>query len=66
MREHREIPGDGVIYPESEFLDSLYDLEKDVEEGSTTLRELLREVLERIIEKRLGYYLLPPQQPDEL
>lgn len=55
-----------MIYPESEFLDSLYDLEKDVEEGSTTLRELLREVLERIIEKRLGYYLLPPQEPDEL
>ncbi len=66
MREHREIPGDGVIYPEREFLDSLYDLEKDVEEGSTPLRELLREVLERIIEKRLGYYLLPPQESDEM
>jgi hypothetical protein len=66
VRERREIPGDGVIYPEREFLDSLYDLEKDVEEGSTTLRELLREVLERIIEKRLEYYLRPPQEPDEL
>ena len=66
MRERKEIPGDGVIYPEREFLDSLYDLEKDVEEGSTTLRELLREVLERIIEKRLEYYLLSPQKPDEL
>jgi hypothetical protein len=66
VREHREIPGDGVIYPEREFLDSLYDLEEDVEEGSITLRMLLGEVLERIIEKRLGYYLLPPQEPDEL
>jgi hypothetical protein len=60
VREGRKIPGEGAIYPEVAFLDSLYDLEEDVEGGSTPLRELLKEVLERIIEKRLEYYSWPP------
>jgi len=60
VRDGREIPGEGAIYPERAFLDSLYDLEEDVEGGSTPLRELLKEVLERIIEKRLEYYSWPP------
>ena len=64
MRDGREIPGDGVIYPEGEFLDFLYDLEEDVEGGSIPLRVLLKEVLERIIEKRLEYYW-PPPEPEE-
>lgn len=65
MRDGREVRGEGVIYPEGEFLDSLYDLEEDVEEGSTPLRELLKEILERIIEKRLEYYSWPPPESEE-
>lgn len=65
MRDGREIPGEGAIYPEGAFLDSLYDLEEDVEGGTTPLRELLKEVLERIIEKRLEYYSWPPPESAE-
>jgi len=65
VRDGREIPGEGAIYPEGAFLDSLYDLEEDVEGGSTPLRELLKEVLERIIEKRLEYYSWPPPKSEE-
>ena len=64
MRDGREIPGEGAIYPEGAFLDSLYDLEEDVEGGSTPLRELLKEILERIIEKRLEYYIWPPPKSE--
>jgi hypothetical protein len=65
VREHREIPGDGVIYPEREFLDSLYDLERDIEEGSPLLLGLIKEMMERIIEKRLEYYIWPLQETEE-
>jgi len=53
-----------LVYPGSEFWDSIYDLEEEIEEGSTRLRELLKEMLERIIEKRLEYYWSPPE-PEE-
>lgn len=65
MREDKEIPDDGVIYPEREFLESLYDLENDIEEGSILLRGLIKEMMERIIEKRLEYYIWPLQETEE-
>lgn len=64
MSERRETSNEGVIYPGSELWDSLYELEEENEEGSTGLRERLKEMLERIIEKRLEYYW-PPPEPEE-
>ncbi len=64
MSERRGTPDEGVVYPGSEFWDSIYELEEEIEEGSTRLRERLKEMLERIIEKRLEYYW-PPPEPEE-
>lgn len=65
MDRRREVPGDGVIYPGREFMNSLYDLEKDIEEGSPRLRAMIREAMERIIEKRLEYYTRSLQESEE-
>jgi hypothetical protein len=61
VSERRGTPDEGFVYPGSESWDSIYDLEKEIEGGSTRLRELLKEMLERIIEKKLEYYLPPPE-----
>jgi len=59
VRENGESPDEGVIYPWRELSASIYDIEDDIERGPTRLHELLKEILERIIEKRLEYYGLP-------
>ncbi len=42
---------------EGGFMDSLYDMEGDVEEGLGHIRSRLRETLERLIKKKIEYYL---------
>lgn len=65
MSERREIPTNSVIYPDREFLDSLYDIEEDLEKGSDAFRKLLQEILEKIIEKKLEFYIWPLQESQE-
>ena len=65
MRERRDIPNNSVIYPDREFLDSLYNIEEDLEKGSDVLRELLQEIFDRIIVKKLEFYIWPIQESQE-
>ena len=46
----------------SKLLDNLFDLEQDLARGSNRLRVAIKEVLGRIVVKRIGYYL---DRPDE-
>ena len=46
----------------SKLLDNLFDLERDIARGSNRLRVAIKEVLGRIVVKRIGYYL---DMPDE-
>ncbi len=46
----------------SKLLDNLFDLERDIARGSNRLRVAIKEVLGRIVVKRIGYYL---DKPDE-
>jgi len=46
----------------SKLLDNLFDLERDIAKGSNRLRVAIKEVLGRIVVKRIGYYL---DRPDE-
>ncbi|UCH57629.1 MAG: hypothetical protein JSV18_01540 [Candidatus Bathyarchaeota archaeon] len=47
-----------------DIMGSLFDLEQGLEKGSASFRTMLRELLDRIIEKRLEYYLYePPEEP---
>ena len=39
------------------LLDNLFDLERDIAGGSNMLRVAIKEVLGRIVVKRIGYYL---------
>ena len=64
MTEIRDPPDDGAIRPEREFWDPIHDLEGGLERGPISLRALLREILERIIEKRIEYYR-PPEDLEE-
>ena len=47
-----------------EILDSLFDIEEGLERGPEPLRRALGELLGRIIEQRIGYYLLPMDDED--
>ena len=47
-----------------EVLDSLIDIEEGVERGPEPLRRALGELLGRIIEQRIGYYILPMDDED--
>jgi hypothetical protein len=42
-----------------DILDSLFDIEGGIESGPESLRRALGELLGRIIEQRIGYYILP-------
>ena len=42
-----------------DVLGSLFDIESGVERGPEGLRKALSGILGRIIEKRIGYYILP-------
>jgi hypothetical protein len=44
------------------LLENLFDLEQDIARGSNKLRVAIKEVLGRIVVKRVGYYL---DRPDE-
>ncbi|MBC8497408.1 hypothetical protein ISS40_08200 [Candidatus Bathyarchaeota archaeon] len=47
-----------------DILDSLFDIEEGIERGSDPLRRVLGELLGRIIEQRIGYYILPMEDED--
>ena len=47
-----------------EILDSLFDIEEGVERGTESLRRVLGVLLGRIIEQRIGYYILPMDDED--
>jgi hypothetical protein len=64
VKHSKEPPGGGVAYPRRELLDPLYEMEEGVEAIGASFRIFLREILERIIEKRLEYYILPPDESE--
>ena len=47
-----------------DILDSLFDIEEGIERGPESLRRALGVLLGRIIEKRIGYYILPMDDED--
>lgn len=47
-----------------DILDSLFDIEEGIERGPEPLRRVLGELLGRIIEQRIGYYILPMEDED--
>jgi hypothetical protein len=47
-----------------DILDSLFDIEEGIERGPEHLRRALGELLGRIIEQRIGYYILPMDDED--
>ena len=47
-----------------DILDSLFDIEEGIERGPESLRRALGVLLGRIIEQRIGYYLLPMDDED--
>jgi hypothetical protein len=48
-----------------DILDSLFDIEEGIERGPETLRRALGDLLGRIIEQRIGYYIMPMEDEDE-
>ena len=44
-----------------DILDSLFDIEEGIERGPEPLRRAVGELLRRIIEQRIGYYILPKE-----
>jgi hypothetical protein len=47
-----------------DILDSLFDIEEGIERGPESLRRALGVLLGRIIEQRIGYYILPMDDED--
>jgi hypothetical protein len=63
VKEQDETPD-----PENDggIMRALFDMEQGIERSPTTFRVVLRELLDRIIEKRLEYYLpLEDEEEDE-
>ena len=54
----------GVDEKLGDILDSLFDIEEGIERGQEPLRRVLGELLGRIIEQRIGYYILPMEDED--
>jgi len=54
----------GVDEKLGDILDSLFDIEEGIERGQEPLRRVLGELLGRIIEQRMGYYILPMEDED--
>lgn len=46
------------------LLANLFDVEEDVERGSSRLRSRINDVLGRIVIKRIGYYLEKPKNSE--
>ncbi len=46
------------------LLANLFDVEEDVERGSSGLRSRINDVLGRIVIKRIGYYLEKPKNSE--
>ena len=63
------MPGNpSAINEHDDVLGFLFDIESGVEKGPEGLRRVLSGILGRIIEKRIGYYILPPDdyEPSDL
>ena len=60
MKEQDETPDQENA---GDVMRGLFDMEQGIERNPSTFRIVLREVLDRIIEKRLEYYL--PLEEDE-
>jgi len=60
-RSPRSLGADETL---GDILDSLFDIEEGVERGPESLRRALGDLLGRIIEQRIGYYLLPMDDED--
>ena len=62
MKEQDEIPD-----PENSggAMRGLFDMEQGIEKSPSTFRVVLNELLDRIIEKRLEYYLPLEEDEDE-
>ena len=65
MKENESSPTEWFEDPEGDFMRSLFDIERGIERAPLSFRTMLSELIDRIIEKRLEYYL-PEEEEDEV
>lgn len=65
MKENESSPTEWFEDPEGNFMRVLFDVERGIERVPLSFRTMLSELIDRIIEKRLEYYL-PEEEEDEV
>ena len=62
MKENDRSPIRGFKDPEENKMKVLFDMERGIEKAPLSLRTMLSDLIDRIIEKRLEYYLLEEEE----
>ncbi|MGD2142490.1 MAG: hypothetical protein PVH79_03295 [Candidatus Bathyarchaeota archaeon] len=61
----KEEPPDQFKDPDGDIMRALFDIEREVEKSPPFFRSMLKELIDRIVEKRLEYYMPIEEEEEE-